>query len=72
MPCVEPSLLIDLQNFEPFAQPGQLGYLPMTLAGPYLDELSALTGDTIHMAIREGDEVLHLSQTTGRNGLEMR
>ena len=33
--------------------------LPLvTLAGPYLDELSSLTGDTIHLAVREGDEVL--------------
>src|SRR3546814_18577453 len=28
--------------------------LPLvSLAGPYLDELSALTGDTVHLAIRE-------------------
>ncbi|MFJ4343694.1 IclR family transcriptional regulator [Pseudomonas sp. NPDC089401] len=47
--------------------------LPLvTLAGPYLDELSALTGDTIHLAIREGDEVLYLHKTPGRNGPEMR
>ncbi len=44
----------------------------MTLAGPYLDELSALTGDTIHLAIREGDEVLYLHKNPGRNGPEMR
>ncbi|MCT8165078.1 MULTISPECIES: IclR family transcriptional regulator [unclassified Pseudomonas] len=47
--------------------------LPLVaLAGPYLDELSALTGDTIHLAIREGDEVLYLHKTPGRNGPEMR
>ncbi|MFG0407829.1 IclR family transcriptional regulator [Pseudomonas sp. NY5710] len=47
--------------------------LPLvTLAGPYLDELSALTGDTIHLAVREGDEVLYLHKTPGRNGPEMR
>lgn len=47
--------------------------LPLvTLAAPYLDELSALTGDTIHLAIREGDEVLYLHKTPGRNGPEMR
>ncbi|UFH30038.1 IclR family transcriptional regulator [Pseudomonas sp. CIP-10] len=56
----------------------ELGYqareeLPLvTLAGSYLDELSALTGDTIHLAIREGDEVLYLHKTPGRNGPEMR
>jgi len=42
------------------------------LATPWLDELSALTGDTIHLAIRDGDEVLYLHKTPGRNGPEMR
>ncbi len=47
--------------------------LPLvTLAGPYLDELSALTGDTIHLAIREDDDVLYLHKNPGRNGPEMR
>lgn len=47
--------------------------LPLvTLAQPYLDELSALTGDTIHLAVREGDEVLYLHKNPGRNGPEMR
>ena len=44
----------------------------VTLAGPYLDELSLLTGDTIHLAVREGDEVLYLHKNPGRNGPEMR
>ncbi len=39
---------------------------------PYLDELSALTGDTIHLAIREYDDVLYLHKNPGRNGPEMR
>ncbi|MBD8601611.1 MULTISPECIES: IclR family transcriptional regulator [unclassified Pseudomonas] len=42
------------------------------LASPWLDELSARTGDTIHLAIRDGDEVLYLHKTPGRNGPEMR
>ncbi len=42
------------------------------LAGPWLDELSRQTGDTIHLAIRDGDEVLYLHKTPGRNGPEMR
>lgn len=42
------------------------------LARPYLDELSTLTGDTVHLAIREGDEVLYLHKNPGRNGPEMR
>ena len=44
----------------------------VTLAQPWLDELSSLTGDTIHLAIRDGDEVLYLHKTPGRNGPEMR
>ncbi|PTQ73658.1 IclR family transcriptional regulator [Pseudomonas sp. GV071] len=47
--------------------------LPLaTLATPYLDELSALTGDTVHLAIREDDDVLYLHKNPGRNGPEMR
>ncbi len=47
--------------------------LPLvSLAVPYLDELSALTGDTIHLAIREYDDVLYLHKNPGRNGPEMR
>ncbi len=42
------------------------------LARPYLDELSQLTGDTVHLAIRDGDEVLYLHKNPGRNGPEMR
>lgn len=47
--------------------------LPLvTLATPFLDQLSALTGDTIHLAIREDDDVLYLQKNPGRNGPEMR
>jgi DNA-binding IclR family transcriptional regulator len=47
--------------------------LPLAmLARPFLDELSAFTGDTIHLAIRDGDEVLYLHKNPGRNGPEMR
>ncbi len=47
--------------------------LPLvTLATPFLDQLSALTGDTIHLAIREDDDVLYLHKNPGRNGPEMR
>ncbi|MBD8493151.1 IclR family transcriptional regulator [Pseudomonas syringae] len=42
------------------------------LARPYLDQLSTLTGDTVHLAIRDGDEVLYLHKNPGRNGPEMR
>ncbi|EPJ87205.1 regulatory protein, IclR [Pseudomonas sp. CFII64] len=42
------------------------------LARPYLDELSELTGDTVHLAVRDDDEVLYLHKNPGRNGPEMR
>ncbi|WP_439852785.1 IclR family transcriptional regulator [Pseudomonas syringae] len=42
------------------------------LARPYLDRLSELTGDTVHLAVREGDDVLYLHKNPGRNGPEMR
>ncbi|RZI68371.1 MAG: IclR family transcriptional regulator [Pseudomonas sp.] len=44
----------------------------LVLARPFLDELSALTGDTVHLAMRDGDEVLYLHKNPGRNGPEMR
>ena len=42
------------------------------LAAPFLEHLSQLTGDTIHLAVRDGDDVLYLHKTPGRNGPEMR
>ncbi len=42
------------------------------LATPWLDGLSAATGDTVHLAIRDADEVLYLHKNPGRNGPEMR
>jgi DNA-binding IclR family transcriptional regulator len=42
------------------------------LARPYLDELSQVTGDTVHLAVRDGDDVLYLHKNPGRNGPEMR
>ena len=43
-----------------------------TLARPYLDGLAELTGDTIHLAVRDNDEVLYLEKIPGKKGLEMR
>jgi len=42
------------------------------LATPLLQELSHATGDTIHLAVRDGDEVLYLHKIPGRHGPEMR
>ncbi|MFF7710150.1 IclR family transcriptional regulator C-terminal domain-containing protein [Pseudomonas sp. NPDC007930] len=44
----------------------------VVLAEPWLAQLSAHTGDTIHLAVRDGDEVLYLHKTPGRHGPEMR
>lgn len=43
-----------------------------TLARPHLEGLAALTGDTIHLAVRDGDEALYLDKIPGKKGLEMR
>lgn len=42
------------------------------LARPDLDRLADLTGDTIHLAVRDRDEVLYLEKISGKKGLEMR
>lgn len=42
------------------------------VAAPFLEHLSAFSGDTIHLAVRDGDEVLYLHKLAGRNGPEMR
>lgn len=44
----------------------------VVLAEPWLAQLSEHTGDTIHLAVRDGDEVLYLHKTPGRQGPEMR
>jgi DNA-binding IclR family transcriptional regulator len=47
--------------------------LPLVeLARPHLDALARHTGDTIHLVVREGDEVLYLEKIAGTRGLEMR
>jgi DNA-binding IclR family transcriptional regulator len=42
------------------------------VARPYLDQLAEQTGDTIHLAIREVDDVLYMDKIPGKKGLEMR
>lgn len=42
------------------------------VARPYLDELAEQTGDTIHLAFHDGDDVLYLDKIPGKKGLEMR
>jgi DNA-binding IclR family transcriptional regulator len=56
----------------------ELGYqareaIPLpALARPLLEGLARLTGDTVHLASRDGDEVLYLDKLPGTRGLEMR
>jgi DNA-binding IclR family transcriptional regulator len=42
------------------------------LARPYLDKLARISGDTIHLAVRDGAEALYLEKIPGKKGLEMR
>lgn len=42
------------------------------LARPYLDDLARLSGDTIHLAVRDGVDALYLEKIPGKKGLEMR
>ena len=56
----------------------ELGYqareqIPLaTLARVHLERLAALTGDTIHLAVRDDDAVFYIDKIAGRQGLEMR
>jgi DNA-binding IclR family transcriptional regulator len=43
-----------------------------TLARPFIEDLAETTGDTVHLGIRDGDEVLYLDKVSGTKGLEMR
>ena len=52
--------------------PGARGLSAGHAGAPYLDGLADLTGDTIHLAVRDNDEVLYLEKIPGKKGLEMR
>lgn len=71
-------LRVTLQGYYLGSRLIELGFqardeLPLpALAAPWLDELSTLTGDTVHLAVRDGDQVLYLHKNPGRNGPEMR
>ncbi|WP_172329414.1 IclR family transcriptional regulator [Mangrovicoccus sp. HB161399] len=43
-----------------------------SLAEPVLRELAGITGDTVHLGIPDGAEVLYLDKIEGTRGLEMR
>ncbi len=42
------------------------------MADPYLRDLRDATGDTVHMAAREGDEMIYLAKFDGRHAYQMR
>ncbi|MDR1828046.1 MAG: IclR family transcriptional regulator [Methylobacteriaceae bacterium] len=42
------------------------------LARPVIEELATSTGDTVHLGVRDGMEVLYLDKVSGGKGLEMR
>jgi DNA-binding IclR family transcriptional regulator len=47
--------------------------MPLTaVARPHLEALSAATLDTIHLGVRDGDDVLYIDKIPGTRGLEMR
>lgn len=42
------------------------------VARPYLEHLAEQSGDTIHLALQDADDVLYLDKIPGKKGLEMR
>ncbi|NKI72126.1 helix-turn-helix domain-containing protein [Collimonas pratensis] len=42
------------------------------VARPYLEQLAEQSGDTIHLALQDNDDVLYLDKIPGKKGLEMR
>ncbi|SMO97252.1 IclR family transcriptional regulator [Paracoccus laeviglucosivorans] len=50
-----------------------LEQMPLTnCARPHLEQLARDTGDSIHLSIREGDQVVYVDKIAGTKGLEMR
>lgn len=50
-----------------------LEQMPLTaVARPHLERLSEATLDTIHLGVRDGDDVLYIDKIPGSRGLEMR
>lgn len=43
-----------------------------TVARPHLDALASVTRDTVHLAVRDGNDVLYIHKIAGTRGLEMR
>lgn len=50
-----------------------LEQIPLTSrARPHIEALARLTGDSIHLSIREGDNIVYVDKIPGTKGLEMR
>lgn len=42
------------------------------IARPYLEELAALTNDTVHLGIKDEDEIFYLDKVSGNRAIQMR
>jgi DNA-binding IclR family transcriptional regulator len=50
-----------------------LTQMPLTtVARPLLERLSQQTRDTIHLSVRDGDDIMYVDKISGNKGLEMR
>lgn len=50
-----------------------LAQLPLTaLARPFLARIAQQTGDTVHLSIRDDDQIMYVEKISGTKGLEMR
>jgi DNA-binding IclR family transcriptional regulator len=50
-----------------------LEQMPLTgLARPHIERLAQQTGDTIHLSVRDGDNIIYVDKISSNKGLEMR
>lgn len=50
-----------------------LEQMPLTgLARPHIERLARNTGDTIHLSVRDGDDIIYVDKISSTKGLEMR
>ncbi len=50
-----------------------LSQVPLTsLARPLIERLAQQTGDTVHLSVRDGDQIMYVDKISGTKGLEMR
>ena len=50
-----------------------LSQLPLSaVARPRIEKLASLTGDTVHLSVRDGDQIMYIGKISASRGLEMR